>query len=89
MKANVDDMVGRIEKYALVNGEHIPPLMKSQKRQLRRLFKIVAKEIEGKTNDAEKMGPPYYEVMHIQMLGILHICVFDELTFEQPIIPEY
>ena len=89
MRANIDEMVGRVEKYTLVNGEHIPPLTKSQKRQLRRLFKSVAKKIEGKTNDSEKMGPPYYEVMHIQMLGILHICVFDELTFEQPIIPEY
>lgn len=88
MRANIDEMVGRVEKYTLVNGEHIPPLTKSQKRQLRRLFKSVAKEIEGKTNDAGKTELPYYEVRRIQMLGILHVCVFDELTFEQPIIPE-
>lgn len=88
MGVNIDEMVGCVEKYTLVNGEHIPPLTKSQKRQLRRLFKFVAKEIEGKTNDAGKMELPYYEVMHIQMRGILHICVFDELTFEQPIITE-
>lgn len=88
MRANIDEMVGRVEKYTLVNGEQIPPLTKPQKRRLRRLFKFVAKEIEGKTNDAGKTELPYYELMHIQMRGILHICVFDELTFEQPIIPE-
>lgn len=87
---NTEKILEHIEKYMLVNGEHIKPLTKKQRTKMSACLKHMEKkfkEIEIITDDV--VAIPYEIIKQKIFNSYIGIGIFDTIEYEVPMPEEY